>query len=593
MKCTICERFCKIPENRSGACGLYLNKGNEITELYPNRYLITTPISIETMPILHYYPGGKFLQVTTAGCNFSCSGCISTVIVKEMEAGSEALRYLQAEEVVAIAQKEGCLGIAFLINDPLASYFTFTRLAQVAKAAGLLVGCSSNTYFTELSLGAIIPYLDFINIGCKGLSDEAYRRCGGSSVAPVLRNLKTLGKAGVHVEVSCILEHDNKTELLQLAQIIADVSREIPLQLMRFIPFEDADPEREISIQEAEEFLLEVKHYLPYVYLFNSPGTPFLNTPCPQCGSILYQRDFYGPMGAKLKNLQEIHEAAGFCPQCGQASPINIGFPADPYQEGDFQGGYPFTRALEMIQAILIALGVEDKNEMAKVWEVMLKEKGLPKLHQQMQDPRSYITLLRDYGQMVSRSLQAEALAAYMEEKIALIEAGHPYIKRLPRVYYCMGKPLFCIKGERFENQLVELAGGHSVNKEIDIDGRPGETISPAELMDLNPEVVFVSAFIPAQEKDFFQSCAKDAVDITALREKKVFSHPAPGWDFGNPRWILGLMNIANLLHPEIYHFDIEGESEYFYRKFYRSEYDPSIINRSFAKPTMYWNWKQ
>ena len=338
MKCTVCERSCMIPEGRSGACGLYLNQGNEIVERYPDRYLITTPISIETMPVLHFHPGGKFLQVSTAGCNFSCSGCISTVIAKEMKPDSQALRYLEPDEVVAIARKQECLGITFLINDPLASFFTFTRLARAAKKAGLLVGCSSNTYFTEQSLAALIPFLDFINIGIKGLSDESYRRCGASSATPVLRNLKTLYDSGVHVEVSCILERDNKAEVLQLARIIGSISPDIPLQLMRFIPFEDADPDREISIQEAEDFLLEVKNYIPYVYLFNSPGTGYLNTACSQCSSVLYRRDFYGPMGAKLKNLREIHEAGGVCPHCGQVSPIGKGVPADPYQEGGFQG---------------------------------------------------------------------------------------------------------------------------------------------------------------------------------------------------------------------------------------------------------------
>ena len=134
------------------------------------------------------------------------------------------------------------------------------------------MGCSSNTYFTEQSLAALIPFLDFINIGIKGLSEESYRRCGASSATPVLRNLKTLYDSGVHVEVSCILERDNKAEVLQLARIIGSISPDIPLQLMRFIPFEDADPDREISIQEAEDFLLEVKNYIPYVYLFNSPA---------------------------------------------------------------------------------------------------------------------------------------------------------------------------------------------------------------------------------------------------------------------------------------------------------------------------------
>jgi len=544
------------------------------------------------MPILHYYPGSKFLQVSTVGCNFSCSGCISTVIAKEMEADSQALRYLEPKEVVAMAKKQECLGITFLINDPLASFITFRSLAQAAKKAGLLVGCSSNTYFSEESLVGIIPYLDFINIGMKGLSDETYRRCGGNSVAPVLRNLKTLYDSGVHVEVSCILEHDNKAEVLQLAHIIADISSDIPLQLMRFIPFEDADPEREISIQEAEDFLPEVKQYLPYVYLFNSPGTSYLNTPCPQCDSILYRRDFYGPMGAKLKNLPEIHEVAGFCPHCGQVSPIGNGAPADPYQEGGFQGGYPFTRALEMIQAILIALGVEEKEEVAKVWEEVLKEQRLQELHHQVQNPRSYLALVRRYGQMAGRSLQAEALVGYMEEKIALMEAGYPRIERRPRVYYCMGKPLFAIKGERLENQLVETAGGHSVNKELAIDGRPGETLTPTELMVLNPEVVFISAFISTPVESFYQSCKENGIDVPAIRNRKVYLHPSPSWDFGNPRWILGLMNMANLLHPDIYHFDMEEESQYFYHEFYQTNYDPLVINRSFSKPTRYWSWK-
>lgn len=592
MKCTICERFCMISEGKSGACGLYFNQGNEILERYPDRYLITTPISIETMPVLHFHPGSKFLQVSTAGCNFSCSGCISTVIVKEMKPDSKALRCLQPEEVIAMAGKQECLGISFLINDPLASFLTFTRLARAAKEAGLLVGCSSNGYFSEQSLAALIPFLDFINIGIKGLSDESYRRCGGSSAAPVLRNLKNLYDSGVHVEVSGILERDNKEEVLQLARIISSISPDIPLQLMRFIPFEDADPKREISIQEAEEFWLRVKEYLPYVYLFNSPGTRYLDTLCTQCGSILYRRDFYGPMGAKLKNLREIYEARGACPHCGQASPIANGAPADPYQEGGFQGGYPFTRVLEMIQANLIALGIKDKQEVVKVWEEVLSEQRLQDLHHQMQNPQSYLALIRQYGQMAGRSFQAEALAGYMEEKIALIEAGYPQIKRRPRVYYCMGKPLFCIKGERFENQLVELAGGYSVNKEVDADGRPGETLNPIELMAINPEVVFISAFISAPVESFYQSCIENAIDIPAIRNRQVYLHPSPGWDFGNPRWILGLMNIANLLHPEIYQFDIEEESQRFYRDFYQTEYDPSVINRSFSKPTRNWSWK-
>ena len=108
MKCEICERGCIISQNGTGVCGLYENNGKEIVEKFPNKYLIACPISIETMPMLHFYPGQKFLQISTVGCNFNCPGCVSTVIVKEMDSKSKALRELTPEEVVNEAKKNNC-----------------------------------------------------------------------------------------------------------------------------------------------------------------------------------------------------------------------------------------------------------------------------------------------------------------------------------------------------------------------------------------------------------------------------------------------------------------------------------------------------
>jgi hypothetical protein len=56
-----------------------------------------------------------------------------------------------------------------------------------------------------------------------------------------------------------------------------------------------------------------------------------------------------------------------------------------------------------------------------------------------------------------------------------------------------------------------------------------------------------------------------------------------PSWDFGSPRWILGLMMIANTIHPEIFDFSMEEEADLFYRKFYGVPYRSVATNRSFA----------
>jgi hypothetical protein len=52
--CNICERRCRLGQGQPGACGLYELKGDRIVERYPDHFLVACPISIETMPILHF-----------------------------------------------------------------------------------------------------------------------------------------------------------------------------------------------------------------------------------------------------------------------------------------------------------------------------------------------------------------------------------------------------------------------------------------------------------------------------------------------------------------------------------------------------------
>jgi pyruvate formate lyase activating enzyme len=588
MKCPICERGCALADGSAGACGLYENKGGELSERFPDRYLVTCPISIETMPILHYYPGGKFLQISTAGCNFDCPGCISALIVKEIDAGSKALRHLTPDEVIAAALKEECIGIAFLMNEPIASLPTFIRVARRARKSGLLVGCSSNAYFTEAALEGLINDLDFINIGFKSISDYRHAYCGGATAAPVLRNLRSIYRHGVHVEISVMYRRGKDAEVKRLAYQVAAISPQIPFQVMRYIPLEDADITAEPTLKEAETLCAQLQTVLDYVYLFNSPGTAWLHTVCPNCGARLIKRDFYGPMGAKLLDVKT-DEDGGCC--CGFTIPLRGAAANVDYRETGFEGGYPFTRGLEMIEAILITIGVTDRKRLVQIWEDILSGEGLNRLHHRIQDPWGYLDLIREYGGRAGREAQAEKLVEYMESKLNEIAAFVTTATERPRVYYGMGHPLFCLKGERLENQLVEIAGGIPVNKALEVTGRPGMRIEAEQLNALNPEVIFISSFIGNPIADFCNQCRDSGIDVAALRNGRVYAHPAPGWDFGSPRWILGLMNIANLLHPEVFRFDPVAEANWFYSEFYKTGFCLTEVNRPFAKPSSKWRF--
>ncbi|WP_321532094.1 radical SAM protein [uncultured Desulfuromonas sp.] len=594
MICPICEHQCRLEEGKAGRCELYELSDGHLVERQPDRYLVACPISIETMPMLHFQPGAKFLQLTTTGCNFDCPGCISTVLVKEMNPDSAALEVLTPQMVIDRALDSDCEGIAFLMNDPLAAFPRFLAVAELAFQNGLSVGCSTNGYFSTAALEKLVPYLDFINFGMKGFSDASYQACGGARLAPVLRNIERVHDAGIHIEVSCVYQRSNRDEVMALGQWLSRLDRQIPLQVMRFLPFEGATIDEEPSISEAEALCLELQQGLHHVYLFNSPGSPYLNSHCCDCGREVIRRDFYGPMGAKLLLDQSpALVAGGRCPQCDVELPVKGTAAATIFEEGDFQGGYPLTRALEMVEAMLIAMGVVRQQDVAQSWEDLLQGDGLQVLHQHIQDPRRYLNALHYFGRRAGRPVAAAQLADYLEHWLDNLDLAMTGVTDRPRVYYAMGKTLFAIGPGRLENRLVELAGGESLNRQLPVGGRPGRRLTVDKLNELNPQVIVMSAFMSSSKENVLAECAALGIDVEAVRNQRIIVHPAAGWDFGSPRWILGLLHLATIFHPERCRIDVLDEAQQFYRRFYGVDFIADRVNRSFAKPSSDWYWPE
>ena len=235
MKCSYCERACDIPEKQNGYCRMYRNDDDTITENYPDSYLNIYPVSSESIPMLHFYPNSIFLLISTIGCNFACEGCISEFQTIRKGTLQEILNQHTPDEILTIARGYSCRGITFCLNEPTVSLPTFLKVAQAAKKEGFLVGCSSNGYMTEGTVQKMLPYLDFVNIGLKGSTDERYRECGAFSAVPTYRNLKTLCDAGVAVEVSVMYLNGREQEVTGAAERVSAISRSIPFQVMRFM----------------------------------------------------------------------------------------------------------------------------------------------------------------------------------------------------------------------------------------------------------------------------------------------------------------------------------------------------------------------
>ena len=191
-------------------------------------------------------------------------------------------------------------GITFCLNEPTVSLPTFLKVAQAAKKEGFLVGCSSNGYMTEATLQMMLPYLDFVNIGLKGSTDERYRECGAVSAVPTYRNLKTLYDAGVAVEVSVMYLNGRELEVIGAAERISVISRSIPFQVMRFMAtHENLEPIAPTRAQ-GEQLCADLRRYFDHVYLFNTCATTELDSRCPVCGKTIIHRVFFGPMAARV-----------------------------------------------------------------------------------------------------------------------------------------------------------------------------------------------------------------------------------------------------------------------------------------------------
>jgi ABC-type Fe3+-hydroxamate transport system substrate-binding protein len=206
-------------------------------------------------------------------------------------------------------------------------------------------------------------------------------------------------------------------------------------------------------------------------------------------------------------------------------------------------------------------------------------------LHTKIQTVEGSYEIISHLAQLTGHESRGEELIQYMKARVADVTTRIDGAAK-PRVYYMMGLPRFALNEDRFELRLVELAGGEITNRHHPRKGKPGIMISDKDIMRMNPDVIMISGLFSTPVEDVCAYCIEHDIDVPAIRNRQVHAmHPS--WDFGNPRWVLGLMVLANILHPDQCSFDIPAEADKFYRKFYDMPFADTCTNRSFFRPSI------
>ena len=313
MRCNFCEWRCKMP---ASVCHMYEERDGRIEEIYPNQWTTYYITNSEGIPLFHGWPNHQFLQLGAFNCNASCAYCINSRVAIEPESKT-FLFHLAPERVVRIAQKANCSGIHFSVNEVTVNLPSALAVAREAKKQGLIVGCSSNGYFTKAAADMMLEYFDFFNISLKSLSDDYYRKHAGlKSAAPVIRNIEYLASR-THLEVTTtVVQTVNDHEIPAVAEFLAAVDPQMPWHIFRLLPEYKMEDRQPPDIEEISGIVKQCRDILPNTYFSNYIGTQLINTLCPSCAAVLVERICAQSCGVTLSGY---NMKGSVCPNCGAA----------------------------------------------------------------------------------------------------------------------------------------------------------------------------------------------------------------------------------------------------------------------------------
>ena len=246
VKCLTCNHYCLLSPKQRGICGVRENKKGKLVALnYP--YLIAEEIDpIEKKPFYHFMPGTFSLSIATAGCNFHCLWCQNWTISQLPKEGKNKNYWLKMsfkktpKQIIREAKKFNTPSISYTYTEPTIFLELAIETMKLAHKEKIKNNWVSNGYFSQETFKLIRDYLDAINIDFKFIDEKKYLKYCGAKLEPILKNMKQIKKAGIHLELTTLVIsslNDSLRDLRKMARFIKkELGADTPWHLSRFFP---------------------------------------------------------------------------------------------------------------------------------------------------------------------------------------------------------------------------------------------------------------------------------------------------------------------------------------------------------------------
>jgi len=315
VKCTLCPRFCIIPEDKAGFCGARKNQNGKLLSLVYGKLCSIAVDSILKKPLFHFAPNTQCLSIATVGCNLSCKFCQNWTIshpTNKETFGEE----ITAERVIETTKENNLPGIAYTYTEPTIAAEFYLECMKLARKEGLYNVWVSNGYTNPEPAKKISKYLDAINVDLKGDMAFYQKLCAVPNEEPMHEALKIYKKAGVFIEITTLVipGYNDSEEVISgiMDWVRNNLGAETPVHFSRFHPEHkmlDAEPTPVSTLERCVKIAKEKGMH--WIYIGNVYGHKQESTLCWKCGKPVIKRTGY-----------EIQSFKDKCEKCNVTIPI-------------------------------------------------------------------------------------------------------------------------------------------------------------------------------------------------------------------------------------------------------------------------------
>lgn len=173
-------------------------------------------------------------------------------------------------------------------------------------------------------------------------------------------------------------------------------------------------------------------------------------------------------------------------------------------------------------------------------------------------------------GRILTREDTAAGLVALFDDVVAEAGRAVPVQTAPPRVLFVGNAPLRVAAGAMYQSQLIALAGGEPAAR--DLVGTSWQNVSPEQILLWDPDIIVIASYGTVTPATYLDDPIYQGVG--AVKAGRVYKMPQLlfPWDNPIPESVLGIIWLAELLHPGSLPMTLGEYAAMFYHDFYGIE---------------------